>query len=749
MTKTKCEECPLNGGVKVPWQNPLNPQWEVLFVGQNPGQTEIVTKVPFTGKAGKMTYRLMAGAGLDKRRIPITNVISCPTPDDREPTAQEINCCVLRLKDEIQRLKPRLIVALGKPALSVLLQDRLLGKKMEHLRGTFFDLSSFFDYECKVLSCYHPAFVMRQRQWIDVATDDFEKVKSFMLDETSITMKDNGFNPNHIIDPNPSKLAEFLERGRDEVVVFDVETTGLNPRQDKLLGVSYCYNALEAIGLDFTEGDIRYEVVEKFHSDPNVKKCAQNGSFDYAFFIPKGIVTNGLWWDTRLAETLIHPDMPKDLQAMRTLYTKIPPYKPSKREMKHVDEFSKEKRLVMSNLDVLTTYVVMKSQIPLMNEKEMFLKHDLLIPLIPIIHSMESKGVLVDVPTLAGLYAQRAPISRELEKLFYDELKILPSSPVQICKHFGLSDSKEETLKRLIRRGDSNAKWFEKILEFRQNEWVINSGLRSIYERLEDGRIHTSFLIEGAATGRLASRDPNLQNVPRWLRMIYIPDSDEYEWCDADMKQQELRVGALIAPEPRLLDELEHGKVVYHTLRQEIFGDRPEDESQFERQMTQTKEVVFGTLYGSTARSIGMKFGVAIYEAERWQSICINRFPGLLQYKKRCEKDILTKGYVETPFGRRRHVNSMTQGYNTPVQSTAADVSLYTLKRIHEHGFDLRLTVHDSFLIQIKKNDKDAIREFRKACELPFPQLNDYTFKVDIKVGNDWGENSLRKISDD
>jgi len=748
MTGPKCEECTLDRAKFVPPQIPDYAQHPILFVGQAPGKVEVTTGIPFTGPAGRMLFRLMSDAGLNKKYANITNAVMCMPPGDRRPTPEELACCRPILADVIRRVRPKVIVALGLPALEAL-TIRGFAQPMEQLRGTVFKLNELFGHDCPVLVTYHPAFVMRQRQWIEIVVNDLRKAVAIARGD-SVSVGDE-WNPNMILNPSPTFLADWLGRSFDgATVVFDIETTGLNPFEDKILGIAYCYSGSEAVAITFDPDvkDERFEVVRRFQEDPHVRKCAQNASFDVSFLDMAGIRTEGIAWDTRCAETVLHPDLPKDLQSMRTLYTTIPPYKPTKREMAMISSMPEPRVLEMACWDVITTWAVMEEQRRMMGETELKLMNDLLIPLIEPLWRMQKVGVRVDVPLLAVIYKRELPKVVEIEHEFMSEVGINPASPAQICERFGLRNSTEELLKAEIRRLHPDAKWFEKILTYRKKRFVLDTVLRGVYDRLIGDRVHTSFLLEGTATGRLASRNPNLQNIPRWLRQIFIPDDPERYWfCEADFKQQELRVGALLAPEPTLLNELETGKSVYKTLHREIFGS-PEgrDPFQVEREITQTKGVVFGTLYGRTARSIAMEFGVPVAVAERWQAICINRFPGLLEYKRRCERDALGKGYVQTPFGRKRYVTTLTQAYNTPIQSTSADVGLTALLRVYRAGFDLRLTVYDSLLVQLPKGDLEAVREFKKTCEQPIEQLGGYGFAVDVKVGKSWGEHDLEKL---
>lgn len=736
-TKCNCQGCTLNGLPKVPAQLPENPAFPFLGVGQAPGGVEGVTGIPFTGPAGKMLWRLMKDAGLVKTQLDITNIVACPPPDDRIPTNLEQQCCFERLKDEIHQRQPKLIIAFGKPALEALTGHT---GSMEAARGSFFDLLPKYGYECKVLANYHPSFVMRQRQWIDKAIEDLKLAVQYLMSPEYVT-GGTMLEPQMELDPSYGALSDYLGSVREkDVTEFDLETTGLNPRVDRVLGISFCTNPEYATSAYLTEEDSRWELIAGFLKDKRRKKSAQNGSFDYGMLTPLDIEVENIVWDTRLAETLVHPDMPKNLQAMRAYYTKIPPYKPSEKEMRQTANWPKEKLLRMGCWDVITTNMVRTAQEPLMTKKELFLQQDLLIPLIKVFHHMMSRGIRVDVEQLAGLYAKMFP-RLEAMRAEFDPIGLNPASPVQIKKHFGLRETSEDTLTYHIKRNDTNAQWYQKILDYRGLQKTMSTYLKGIYERLEnEDRIYTEYKIEGTGTGRPSSSDPNLANVPAEMRVIYVPDDEEHLWCEVDCSQLELHVAGLVAPEPLILKELAAGVDIHEMTRKEIYGGEEKP-----RQRLITKAVEFGTLYGRSPYSVAREFGVSVAEATRWQAVCINRFPGFLAYKKRMDRTVANGEPLESIFGRRRFVQTTTQGYNTPVQSPAADVGLYILKRLFNAGFDVRITVYDSFMFQVpRENYMPIVKEAVDICQQPFEIFanndfpNGYSFPVKAKVGPNW-----------
>jgi DNA polymerase-1 len=275
-------------------------------------------------------------------------------------------------------------------------------------------------------------------------------------------------------------------------------------------------------------------------------------------------------------------------------------------------------------------------------------------------------------------------------------------------------------------------------LEYRDLSKTSVNYLEGVYSRLEENRIHTHFDIAGTGTSRLSSSNPNLQNVPKPLRIIYIADKGNV-YIDGDFSQVELRVLAIIANEQTMLRELADGQNPYHNIAWEAYHKRWRNLS--EEQHNRAKAVVLGTAYGRSPRSIALEFGIPTLLAEQWQDMCITKYPGLLSYKTKQRDLFLEGGKCVTPFGRERLVQRLAQAFNTDIQSSAGDMMKKTLIAMDNVGLDPRLTLHDSITIQApKKRVKEAVREFREIMERPTKELGNYCFPCKIGVGENWYE---------
>ncbi|MCK5643966.1 MAG: hypothetical protein KAJ19_24425, partial [Gammaproteobacteria bacterium] len=452
----------------------------------------------------------------------------------------------------------------------------------------------------------------------------------------------------------------------------------------------------------------------------------------------------GFAFDTRLAQQLLASDLPSDLDFLRGHYTSIPPYKPPKAEMKKMLSWPKEKLLRYACLDAVTTKIVMHEQEKKLTEGQITLMQELLIPLVRVVNKMMHAGVLVDVNALAGLYMQCAPRTDEINGVFEKE-GVNPRSSKQMAKFYDLKNTQKETLRAQIVRKHPKWELMELHLEYRALYKMQSQYLRGIYKRLDNGRIHTTFKIEGTGTGRLTSEDPNLNNVPAQMKVIYIPDPGHC-FVVGDYSQIELWVMALIAEEELMLKELQDGVDIHYAMCQLCFPNVPlkhgKRKLDFDyHQDFAAKSVTFGTAYGRTPWSIAREFGVSVATAEDWQLKCIHRYPKLGVYKQRCEDAFKRKGSLTTPFGRVRQLASVKQGYNFPIQSTAADIIFQSLIMADAEGLSPRLSVYDDAVFQVNlKTFDEEFKKIQTVMEHPVPQLGGVQIPIKYTRGINWYE---------
>ena len=773
----KCSECGLAGRPYVPsWLPGSRSEWpDLLWIAQAPGTTEALLGRPLCGSAGKMLWRLMTEAGFNRDKNNLANICNCWPVDDREPTPKEAECCNERLKSEIQLLKPKLIIALGKIPLLALTGSR---KTISKARGEVFDLLPRFQHPCKVLVTLHPSFVMRQRQWIDVVVKDLKQIYQIVLDtkelEANESLKPNPINPpmdrinlHNISDlprfnltPTPSELSDYLSR-RNVTTAFDLETTGLNPRKDTILACSFS-SGEDAIVIHWDNAHLR-PIAQKWLEDPNAKKVTQNGSFDCSFLDHNGTNVHGLAYDTRLAEHLLNSDLPTDLQFLRKQYTDILPYKRirTKKQFNFGDMVTDEE----CAWDSYTTLKVMQGQLPKMSEGNHKVLREIYIPLVFTLNKMEKRGIRFDVNRTALMYANIMPMAEELRQKYFAPLGLNPNSPKQMCQHFGVKHTvrfnpkvsrgdPNDYLDYLMRAGHPDTERIQALFDYRKLTKQASTALLGMYKRQEDGFIHTNYHPEGTGTGRISSRGPNLQNVQKEFRAIFIPDDEDHRLIEADYSQLELVVAAILGNEQNLLQQIKSGEKPHHILCSKIFHKKWDDKCTCtacseltdtvpanEQEKLREKAVLFGVIGGRTSISIAKEFGCSRMQAEAWTHACFNQYPGLLRFTHESLEEYKLKGGITTAFGTFRLCNEVTQAMNNKMQGSASFVTLTSLIELDKIGIDLRLTVHDSIAANCHKTEVlDVAKEMKKVMERPIRELNNWSFKAKYEVGENWYE---------
>jgi len=305
------------------------------------------------------------------------------------------------------------------------------------------------------------------------------------------------------------------------------------------------------------------------------------------------------------------------------------PYKPSKKEVKDIQHWGKDKMLLYAAKDALCTGLVRRGQEPLLSEAQHKIMQEILLPVSLTLNHMERRGMKVDVNTLAIMYGNVIPQIEVLTEEIQSELGVNPNSPKQVTACFNLKSSDREALEELIAKGHPQEEMIKKILECRDLSKGASTFLRGVYERLEEGYIHTEYNPSGTGTGRLSSKNPNLQNVQKKFRVIYVPEKG-HVILTGDYKQLELWVGGYLAPGDSLLTFLRGGGDIHDQVLLEIKDYIPERLLWNARNVAKT--VVFGTFYGRGARSIAIYFGVSISTAEEWQNGLFKIAPDLRGY---------------------------------------------------------------------------------------------------------------------
>lgn len=397
-------------------------------------------------------------------------------------------------------------------------------------------------------------------------------------------------------------------------------------------------------------------------------------------------------------------------------------------------------------------------------------------PLLPVIVAMEAAGIRVDKEKLAQMSesfaAQLAILETDIHRLAGRTFNI--GSPKQLGEilfdEMGLGDGKKssksgaystgvEVLDELAVQGHILP---QKVLEWRQLSKLKSTYSDALAEKINPatGRIHTSFSLAAASTGRLSSSEPNLQNIPirttegKRIREAFVAD-DGHQLISADYSQIELRLLAHMADIDVLKDAFRNGADIHTTTASQMFGVPPEQvDSDLRRK---AKTINFGIIYGISAHGLAMRLGIGRPEAADYIAAYFSQYPGIKAYMEQCKATAHAQGYVETLYGRRVHVKDINSpnanmrafseraAINAPLQGTAADIIKKAMVSVYntlKHDFPtarLLLQVHDELIVEAPSaiaHEVAAIMQntMQQAATLSIP------LDVDTGVGTNWGE---------
>ena len=308
----------------------------------------------------------------------------------------------------------------------------------------------------------------------------------------------------------------------------------------------------------------------------------------------------------------------------------------------------------------------------------------------------------------------------------------------------------EDTLKALLEAGNEE-KFVSLLLEQRKEHKLYGTYVKGIRSRLYQGRVHPTFLLHGTVSGRLACRNPNMQNVPREskIRKLFVPD-DGNVFIQGDYSQAELRVMATLSKDVWLKEIFDDGRDLHSEVAERFFGPGFTKEERI-----RAKAVVFGLAYGREAYSLAQEFKIPVPEAQRYLETFFDAIPELVQWRRNIQDTVLSQATdLITPFGRHRRFWLITDENRKDVlkealsfmpQSTASDICLSALTRLRSQLGDrgnVRLPVHDSILVECAKEDEaDVARLLKETMEQTARDVfTDYVeFPVDVAIGDSWG----------
>lgn len=614
----------------------------------------------------------------------------------------------------------------------------------------------------------------------DLNNNDAEELDSFFTDLSSY---------NHLYQLVDGKVGQKLlldKLLKQTEVAFDTETNSLDALSADLVGISFSFEAGKGYYVpfpkDFEEAKNLVQFFMPFFESEEILKIGHNLKYDYKVLYKYGVRPKGQIFDTMIAHYLLNPDQRHN---MDTLAETLLRYKPLPIESLIGKKGKNQKTFDQLDLEVQKEYAVedaditlrlkhiLEPQLPAVKADKLL--KEIEMPLMGVLTEMEVEGIRVDAEVLKG---QSEKISKEIQsvekkiyeysgeefnlnspkqlgEILFDKLKLDPKAKKTKT---GQYKTGEEILVKLKDRHEI----IEKILDYRQLQKLSSTYVDALPKEInpETGRIHTTFVQTTAATGRLASTNPNLQNIPirseqgRQIRKAFVARDQNHVLMSADYSQIELRVIAELSQDPKMLESFKKGEDIHRATAARVFNVTQEEVTREQRD--QAKTVNFGIIYGVSAFGLAEQTGLSRSEARQLIDTYYETYPVLKNYIENQIHLAREQGFVETILGRRRYLkdinsrNAIVKGHaernaiNAPIQGSAADIIKIAMINLHEKlqkdfKTKMLLQVHDELIFDVPKAELEPVQKLIKetmesAVKLSIPLI------VDIGVGENWLE---------
>lgn len=576
---------------------------------------------------------------------------------------------------------------------------------------------------------------------------------------TSRKTIDNTFHRYHTVDTPElmTSLSHYL--GLQDAFCFDTETTSLDTIDAELVGLSFSYLAGEAfyIPVPADRGKAQ-EIVEHFRGvfeNENIEKIGQNIKYDLLVLKNYGIEVRGKMSDTMLAHYLLEPDKRHGMDILAASYLN---YEPVSITTLIGKKGGKQGNMRDVGIPEITQYAgedadityqlnaIFRNELPKVNASKLF--HEVEMPLTKVLASMENTGVRLDINALKEMSAVLESDLRQTESEIYEAAgqSFNISSPKQLgevlFEKMKLIDKPKKTKtgqyatgEEILSELEANHMIARKILDYRELQKLKSTYVDALPTMVSSrtGRIHTSYNQAVAATGRLSSTNPNLQNIPirtprgREIRKAFVPASEEFQILSADYSQIELRIMAAFSGDASMTEAFNQGRDIHATTASKVFQVPLEEVTGDMRR--KSKMVNFGIIYGISAFGLAQRLGIPRGEASEIIRAYFEEFPAVKGYMDKVVNDAREREYVETILGRRRYLpdinsrNQTNRGYaernaiNAPIQGSAADMIKVAMINIHDFMAQEKLKsrmilqVHDELVFDAHYSEIDLLKE--------------------------------------
>lgn len=591
----------------------------------------------------------------------------------------------------------------------------------------------------------------------------------------------------YLIETEMQRASLIAELSVQEEICFDTETTGLDPHKAEIVCLSFSFRKSEAFCVLVPNArEEAQKVLEEFRDifeDPNIRKNGQNMKYDMLMLSNYGIQVEGPLFDTMLAHYIIQPEQKHNLDSLCEIYLGYEKIKTESLIGKSGGTQINMRSVPVKDLcDYACEDADLTLQMKQVLEKELdqsgsrTLFEEIEMPLVPVLVHMEKAGVklntqeLNDYATLLreqiiqvekqiyNLAGEEFNISspKQLGLILFEKLKIDTNARKTKTKQYSTG---EEVLVRLCDRHPI----VNLVLDYRGLKKLLNTYVEALPLLVNPatGKLHTSYNQAIAATGRLSSVNPNLQNIPirdesgREIRKAFVPSGEEWIFLSADYSQIELRIIAALSQDQEMINAFKEGKDIHAITAAKIYKVPEHEVDDTMRRMAKTTN--FGIIYGISAFGLSQRLNISRTEAKQFIDGYFENFPSIKTFMDKQIEEARNDGFVKTIKGRKRYLNDINSAnatvrgmaernaINAPIQGSAADVIKIAMVNIYRRFKELNLQskmvlqVHDELNFDVYRPELEEVKrivkhEMEHAVELGIP------LTVEMDAAENWLE---------
>ncbi|SDR66119.1 DNA polymerase I [Polaribacter sp. KT25b] len=597
-------------------------------------------------------------------------------------------------------------------------------------------------------------------------------------------------NTNHFYQHINSPLSRKIllqKLMQQKSVCFDTETTGLKALEVELIGIAFSFEIGKGFYVSFPENQEEtttiLEEFRPFFEASEIEKIGHNLKYDIKVLSNYNMPVKGILFDTMIAHYLINPDMRHNMDILAETYLNYQPVsiteligKKGKNQLSmRVVPINDQTEYAVEDADItLQLKEHFTSELESGNVTKLFKEVEL--PLVSVLTAMEIEGININTDFLKELSVALTDDINRLEKNIYEQAgeEFNIASPKQLgivlFENMKLVDKPKKTKTGQYKTGEDILSYLAKdhqiirdIQEYRQYKKLQSTYVDALPNEVnpKTKRIHTEYMQAVAATGRLSSNNPNLQNIPirtergRQVRKAFIPRDENYVLLAADYSQIELRIIAALSEEENMINAFKNGEDIHASTAAKVFNV-PLDEVTRE-QRSNAKTVNFGIIYGVSAFGLSNQTDLSRSEAKELIDTYYETYPKLKAYMSAQVDFARDNGYVETVLNRRRYLKDINSrnavvrsaaernAVNAPIQGSAADIIKLAMiniyKRFEKENFKSKmlLQVHDELVFDAHKDELEIIKpiikfEMENAFKMSVP------LDVEIGIGENWLE---------